>query len=222
MLDAGWVIGTQYQITKDFSVGAVYRSRIETKIKGHHSVEVESDPFGILAAAGKHGTGTGDLTLPMSATLGFNWDATDKLHIGGSVIWTEWSVMDQLIFKLPTGINRKELNWHDSWRFGFGLSYEFLDNLSVLASYTYDFDPMKKRGPANTMVPMGDRHLVSGGLAYRLNNWEFSLGYMLIILPPDSCTVTEYGLMGGKVRDYKFDSRNSLTHVFGGSVTYHF
>lgn len=38
----GWVVGTKYDITKDFSVGAVYKSAIDATIEGHIRTKVRS------------------------------------------------------------------------------------------------------------------------------------------------------------------------------------
>ena len=53
-------------------------------------------------------------------------------------------------------------------RTGFGMGYDVTDNWAVLAGYTYDWDPCRnKLGYAHSMLPVGDRHIVSSGVVPR-------------------------------------------------------
>ena len=93
------------------------------------------------------------LDLPMSATVGFNWDRAlwlEKLHLCSSVTWTEWSTLDKIDLGLSDVM---ELGWHNAYRAGFGFEYDLADWITPGMGYVYDWDPMREKRP-NTMIPM--------------------------------------------------------------------
>ena len=127
--DWGWQLSTRYRITDTFSVGAMYKSYIDTKIKGEARMTgagnaiVGMGPTGpIIANVNSIATGdaSADIRLPQSVTIGANWDALDTLHLGTALTWTEWSSMPAINFRLPTGRKPTNLGWDDVFRIGFG------------------------------------------------------------------------------------------------------
>ncbi len=225
-IGVGLVVGTQYRLTDKFALGAMYRSRVKTTLKGHASWK--GDDFS------HHGNDLSEtIQLPAQITLGFNWDDAlwlDDLHLGASVSWIEWSKMSALRFDVYNPISKKvenneiKMDWRNTYRAGFGLGYDVTDNWEVMAGYTYDWDPCRNRlGYDHTMLPMGDRHIVTSGLAWTSDDgvWEIAFSYALVIQESRSQRIPdEYYAYNKKV--HKMHVHNGYSHIFSFGVTYRF
>lgn len=264
--DWGWQISTKYDITEKLSAGVMYRSFIDTKIKGYNHTRVrgyDDSAVGPQVAAGVRaallqaglpegspiyqqyyrqayreaygravarahgqvdagarsadGDASAEMRLPQSLTMGLNYDATEKLHLGVAAVWTQWSCADHIYFDLPGDHDRDLiLKWNDAWRIGFGAAYDFADDWTVMMSYVYDQDPCSKYH-GTTMLPPGDRQIATVGLGYRWGDVEFVMSYGLVFMAGDSL-----GLTDGTGAHYKFETSNGLSHAVACTLTYHF
>ncbi len=225
-LGVGLAAGTSYRVTDDFSVGAMYRSRVKTKVKGDAVWRGEDVSY-------NRNTLSETIQLPAQVSLGFNWDDAlwiDDLHLGASATWIEWSKMSALVFNVFNPVTgnveeqRKNLSWRNTYRVGFGLGYDVLDNWTVMAGYTYDWDPCRNRlGYAHTMLPVGDRHIVTTGLAWTSDDgkWQIAVGYALIIM--ESKTQYIPGEYYAQTREvHKMHTRNSYSNLITVGLTYRF
>lgn len=221
----GWQIGTRYKILDNLSVGAVYKSAIDVHVKGDCETRLTSvnPPYLALydVIEGKVGKVNGDadakLTLPQSITGGFNWDITDTVHFGAAVSWTEWSKLDHLKFNLPTKIRDVELKWHDTWRYSFGAAWDFAKDWTFMISYIYDMD-CTDRHQKSAMLPPADRHILGGGLSWRIwRGLECTLSYACIFM--DGGTMSMNDELGTR---YTLKSMDGFCHAAGFSVTYRF
>ncbi len=221
-VDVGWQLGTRYQFTDSFSMGAVYRSRVRLDLEGDSSVGgvpgSVNTPIGTKVIGDGYRGDIGDkLDLPMNATVGANWDIIDPLHFGASLTWTEWSCIDTINFMLPAGMQTMDLRWHDAYRTGFGFGYDVTDDFTALVGYTYDWDPTREKRPA-TMLPAGDRHIVSFGGSYALgDSWEISVAYALIIMESKSMYFDD-----AAGDEHRFRTDNSYTHCVCVTLSYIF
>jgi len=231
----GWQIGTKYDITKTFSVGAVYKSAIDVTVKGHSSTTpygVNENPYS-TAAAGMYGMSvptmlayqsimrTGDaeadLRLPQSVTFGCNWDATKTWHLGAAVAWTEWSEFDVLHFDLPGGAKDVKLGWNDTWRASVGSCWDFAEDWKWMISYTYDMD-CTADDQSSTMLPPANRHIAATGFAW--NVWrglELALSYSCIFM--DGGDMHTSDALGNR---YDLVTCWGYCHAAGFSITYRF
>ena len=267
MLDWGWQISTKYNFTEKLSGGVMYKSYIDTKVKGYNHTRVRGYDDAAVAAkvdqgvraalqqvpgltpgspmyqqyynaaygqaypkavADAHsqvdsgarsadGDASCELRLPQSLTMGLNYDATDRLHLGVAAVWTQWSCIDNLHFNLP-GDNDVDipLKWNDVWRVGFGAAYDLTDELTFMISYVYDQDPCSKYH-GTTMLPPGDRQIGTVGLGYDLGQIDIVLSYGLVFMTGESL-----GLTDGTGREYKFETKDGLSHAVAVSMTYQF
>jgi len=221
----GWQLGTSYKIRDDLSVGAVYKSRILTHVRGKTSLHPSNQQViqGMSRLGYDYtflsGPASANLEIPQSVAFGANWDITDKLHFGSAVTWTDWSSIDTIHFIL--GPNRrdnpKHLGWHDSWRFSFAPSYDFTENWTGMMSYVYDTNVCSSN-QESTMLPPGDRHILSWGLAWKATeNLEFDLCYSLVLMQSSSMHSTD-----PTRGDFRLECHRGLSHAGGFSVTYRF
>ena len=213
--DWGWQASTRYKITDTFAVGAVYKSYIDTTVKGHSTMSSAVPAINNAAS----GTASADIRLPQSVAIGANWDVLETVHLGTALTWTEWSSMPQLNFHLPTGTKVTKLGWDDVFRIGLGGTWDFHENFSLLASYVYDMDPCStKKNAGSTMLPPGDRHIGTLGLAWHYGPVDVTLSYGLVMM----CSQSVYYTDPGTGKDVKFDTENGISHAVGLSLTYVF
>ena len=213
--DWGWQVSTRYRITDTVSVGAMYKSYIDSQIKGHAHMRSGVPQIDGMAS----GTASAEIRLPQSVTVGANWDVTETVHLGTAVTWTEWSSMPAINFKLPTGFHPARLSWDDAFRFGFGGAWDFHENFSLLGSYVYDMDPCcTKQDTGSTMLPPGDRHIAALGISWHYKSIEVTLGYSLVFMSSESVNFT-HPYTG---RKQKFNTENGLSQSAGLSLTYTF
>lgn len=198
-LGLGFNLGTRYQLTDDISVGIMYRSPLRTRLEGDAT-------WSGKAVDGHHANPCEEtLELPQQVTAGFNWEdfLVKKLHFGMSVSWIGWSCIETLTFPVDnplTGVREKQrldMNWRDTVRAGMGFGYEITDNWEAMLGYVFDKDPSSDSlGNAHTMLPPGDRHIISFGGAWHTvdRRWEISFCYAPIIMQ-HSCAAyrAEYG-----------------------------
>lgn len=230
----GYDFGTDFKITKKLSFGVVYRSEIKHNIEGDFDINgvmtippFPTSPYGALGGQ-THSDASAKLTLPQSITAGVNYDASDAWRMGAAVTWTGWSSVDNINFKIPA---RKPgggtcgydlpLKWRDVFRFGFGTEYDFAEDWTARLGYVYDMDPTNSKH-ATTMLPAGDRHILSFGLGWEIaQNLRIDVGYGLIVMNARSRSV-RVGQLDGSVRTYDFACRNAFSHLVSAGVTYAF
>ena len=236
--DWGWQVSTRYRILDNLSAGIMYRSYIDTKVRGHYSTHVKSyntatinaiAPYlgttpeqimGSVAAGARRANGDAgaNIRLPQSISAGLNWDVTDTVHLGYAMTWTQWSSMKDLMFHLEGGDKETKLDWDDVFRFSFGGAWDFAEDWSLMGSYCYDMDPCSTDDDhGSTMLPPGDRHIVNGGLAWSWGDFEIAACYGLVIMCGENQTFHDKA--GGA---YRFSTRNGLSHQVGLTLTYTF
>lgn len=225
--DWGWTVSTRYKILDNLSAGIMYRSYIDSRVRGKNKVRADGMAYvpaygqvlpGQMIAAGASGKAGADLRLPQSITAGLNWDVTETVHLGYSMTYTRWSSMDKLVFNLPSGPKTVNLDWSDVFRFAFGASWDFAEDWTLMGSYVFDMDPGSTRNnTGTTMLPKGDRHAIAGGLAYRWGNWEIAGTYGIIMMDRESVRLTDE--MG---RPFKFAAHAGYSHQAGLTLSYYF
>jgi long-subunit fatty acid transport protein len=127
--------------------------------------------------------------------------------------------MPAINFNLPVGRRPTNLRWDDVFRVGFGGVWDFHENFSLLGSYVYDMDPCStKRDAGSTMLPPGDRHIGTVGLAWHYGPVDITLSYGLVFM----CSESVYYTHPATQQKVKFDTENGLSHAVGVSLTYVF
>ena len=216
----GYNVATSFKVTDTVSVGLIYRSQMRHKIKGHF--DLKGDVLGEMQQP-VHGPASAVLTLPRSVVLGINWRATEKWRLGVAATWTEWSSVKNIHFRLPeTYSYTQRLKWHNTGRFGFGTEYDLYDWLTVRGGYVYDMDPTDKHN-STTMLPAGDRHIMSGGLGFKLaENLWLDVGYTFIRMTNDDRVIALTHADKKTVTKHKFSTHNGFSHIASATLRYSF
>lgn len=222
MLDWGWQIGTRYRVSDAVSVGAVYKSKIDVRVRGHaitstHTVANELLLGAVDAAARKNNGGADcDMELPQSLTFGCNWDVSDTVHLGAAASWTDWSSMGTLVFELPSGNRDVRLKWNDTWRFSLASAWDFADDWTVMGSYVFDTDCSGDQ--QSTMLPPSDRHIITAGLLWHCTDrMDLAASYGLVLMDGKSMETAD-----AAGRSYTMSVHRGLSHAVGLSITYRF
>ena len=223
-LGLGFNLGTRYQLTDDISVGLMYRSPLRTRLQG----DVR---WNGPAGQGLHANAAEEtIELPQQLTAGFNWDhfLVKDLHFGMSASWIGWSSIESIGFDVRNPITRQvekqklDMNWRDTIRAGLGFGYDITENWEALLGYVFDKDPSSDSlGNAHTMLPPGDRHVISFGGAWHTDDrrWEISFCYAPIIMQ-HSCAAYKAEPPGNAVR--YMDTTASCTHCVCVGLSYRF
>ena len=168
-------------------------------------------------AATANGTASAKVRLPQSLTMGLNYDVLDDLHLGTTLTWTQWSSMEAINFDLPGNHDKTvSLKWNDVWRVGFGAAYDLTKNFTLMGSYVFDQDPCRKYH-GTSMLPPGNRHILTFGLGYAWGNLDISTSYGLVFMDGDPLYVSD--ATGAR---YKLETSNGLSHAVAVTVSYRF
>lgn len=169
-----YLASVAYQLTDSFRVGVVYRAQTDFHEKGEVTLSAVDVGSGV----------EGDISMPQSVMIGFNWQALEKLELGFNATYVDWSCVKSLDqhFANPAFPDQSAPhNWHDTWRFSVGAEYKFATDWAFQCGYTHDLDPTDA-GYANTMCPPGDRDQLGFGFSYDHGNWKIAADYMLVLI----------------------------------------
>jgi long-chain fatty acid transport protein len=125
----------------------------------------------------------GSVALPDSITFGASFAPTEKLTLEAGVVETFWSSYDAIRMEdFPTAgdLTVEEKYYKDVYRLNLGAEYALNNNWDLRAGYVFDKSPTNK-DYMDTLVPVGDRHILNAGLGYKKDNWGIDFSYSYLI-----------------------------------------
>ena len=196
----GYNFGVLLTPTKQWKIGAAYRSKFDLEIKdGDVDIfDINSTipwvpnpappPAAFTAAQIFGGTslntkGTTTLHIPATLDLGVAY-LLDRLTLEVDASWTFWHSWKSLDIDLrDNGLllpdSSSEKNWKDVVGVYVGGEYRVTDPLALRLGFRWDPTPV----PAETMgpeLPDSDKLYYCAGAGYKVNNWTFDLAYMYV------------------------------------------
>ncbi len=159
-----------------WAIGAMYRSKVKQNLDGY----IHTSTGTSLSPALRHAPASGAINLPDSLSTGVSFRATDDWTLEAGIVGTFWSAYDQIVIEYtdtetaPT-IHNKKL-YKDTYRLNFGTEYKINQNWAVRGGYVFDKSPINSKA-MDTLVPVDDRHLVSGGFGYKTDTWSVDFAY---------------------------------------------
>ena len=102
----GFNFGVQYDITKDISFGASYRSEIDVNIiDGNATFDLPSDTPPTIGALFPNTDGNTDISLPQQVHAGICYKGFNNLTLETGLRWEDWSSFRELKINLdqPVG-----------------------------------------------------------------------------------------------------------------------
>jgi long-chain fatty acid transport protein len=214
----GYNLGLQWKPLTSLSFGAAYRSQVKLDLEGdaNYLATTATGQNPALGLAKKVKTsGSTEITLPDTLTLGVAWKPLDALTVEFDAERTGWSSYKQLELKFGqelAAFNNKPdaKNWKDVWAYRFGAQYAVTPHLDLRAGYAFDISPT----PDTTVspeLPDADRHNFSLGSGLHNELGSIDLAYMWVHWEDrDVNNIKETGT-------FKSDA-----HLFSIAVTYKF
>ncbi|MFS8038012.1 OmpP1/FadL family transporter [Xanthobacter sp. AM11] len=159
--DIGWGfnLGALFTLAPGTTLGVGYKSSIEHNLSGTLSLGLPKTQIAKLGAEA-------GLTLPDQITASFRSQIDPKWTVLGTVEWTNWSTVQQLVVK-SNGATASvlDLQWNDGWYFSAGVEYRWDPKLALRAGIAYELSPVpdETRSPR---LPDTNRTWLSAGLTY--------------------------------------------------------
>ena len=169
----GWNVGAIKKFGA-ITIGAAYRSAVETDITGSFDASALGPPGTVLGATAK-------LEFPDIFQFGFHYQASDALSIEFDADRTGWSSFDQIQIKNSLGgtFTTSTNNWNNSWAYRLGMGYKISDRFKLMFGYSYDNTPQPDEY-FSARVPDADRQLFSIGAKQDIGGWILEYSYMYV------------------------------------------
>lgn len=156
----GFSLGVLFTVVPGTTIGIGYRSAMNNTLEGLTNLSTIS---GLNLATLST---TAGLTLPDQITGSFRSQIAPQWTISGTVEWTNWSNLQELVIDSSSGTpSVLNLQWQDGWFFSGGVEYQWTPQLAVRAGLAYEISPVtdQYRTPR---LPDSDRIWASVGLTY--------------------------------------------------------
>ncbi|MGP0170683.1 outer membrane protein transport protein [Pseudomonas sp. NCHU5208] len=237
----GWFTGVAWKPTDRDTLGLNYHARIRNKLEGRYNIYADEfsrflmeDPFfGSDKTAVEQAfpglklfpdgaKAKSRLDVPASATLDWVHEFNDRLSLGASITWTEWSSFKDL--KLKSNGNTLvaiPYNYRDTWMYAIGGDYRATDQLTLRAGVALDQTPTRN-STRDARIPDGDRTFVSFGGSYRFAsepNLSIDAAYSRQFVDKARLRTVNQDRLAGTRMDGEVKARGD---VFSLSATYKF
>jgi long-chain fatty acid transport protein len=221
---AGYNFGMLYEPLTGVKLGVAYRSQIKVNHAGAFTTNL-APPL----IAGPTSPGEATIAFPPSLTMGIAYNRFKPFTFEFDTTWTGWSSYDKLKVNLDQTVNIKGVptttittpkNWHDTFAFRFGTSYEVNDWMKLRAGYIYDLSPVPDSS-FEPQVPDSNRHVFTVGQDLKI--WRFTLGFAYNYILAESRTKSNNVVVNGVASPLQANGRyNSDVHSLGLSWSFQF
>jgi long-chain fatty acid transport protein len=169
----GYDLGFIYALTPASRVGLCYRSSIDHTVDGNARFEVPAPVAGIQAlGVFVDTTGSAEVELPASASLGYIQQLGEKLAVMVDIVWTEWSSLKELRIEYdsmqPDSVTDE--SWKDVWRVTLGGEYYVSPAWTLRAGTAFDESPIPDVEHRTPRIPDSDRAWLTAGLGYKASD----------------------------------------------------
>lgn len=181
-LGFGGFLSLHYRPLEDWAFGAHIQSPVKLKAEGEAKFRKNSAAYGNLLQFNKNDV-YAHLTFPGYIALGLENTSFENLSLLFDVVWTQWSVFDQLDIhfdNMPAtgkvGMARSNHKYHDTFSFRFGAEYKLTENWILRGGYMRDIGAANDRYRAPIM-PDSSKHLFALGCGYHTEKWGVDVAY---------------------------------------------
>ncbi|MFK3791608.1 MULTISPECIES: OmpP1/FadL family transporter [Pseudomonas] len=226
----GYNIGVLVQATDTTRVGLTYHSKVNYKLDGH--TEVTAAP-GSPAAFLKSNRYDASLKIetPESYDLSVTQDLNDAWKLYAGTTWTRWSRLKDITVnndgvsaatggalapRLGLGSIKEDQNWHDTWAYAIGTSYQLNKEWVLRTGLTFDQSPTNNHD-RSPRIPTGDRTIFSIGAGWTPIE-ELTIDVAYSYLKEEKVNVNRSNALG---QTYNAKYENSA-NGFGVGATYRF
>ncbi|MFO2466354.1 outer membrane protein transport protein [Pseudomonas sp. 15FMM2] len=182
----GWFAGVTWKPTLQDTIGLNYHAKIKNKLEGKYNVYADPTSDGVMTIPVQDGKtlvelaypglklypGGADastqLDIPANASLDWVHQFSDRLTLGVSATWTQWSSFKALTLKSEGNtIVSIPYNYKNTWMYSFGGDYRLTDDFTVRAGVAFDQTPTRN-STRDPRIPDGDRTFASLGFGYNI------------------------------------------------------
>ena len=222
----GFNAGILVQATDSTSVGLTYHSKVTYKLEGHTEINPGSGVPPALLSAGRYDAKL-NLDTPESVDFSVTQAMNDAWKVYAGATWTRWSRLEDITVK-NSGVSggalaprlfgtiTEEQNWHDTWAYALGTSYQLNKQWVLRTGLTFDQSPTNNdnRSPR---IPTGDRTIFSLGAGYSPTE-DITIDVAYSYLKEEDVKVRNASALG---QTYNAKYENSA-NGFGLGLTYRF
>jgi long-chain fatty acid transport protein len=183
--DDGWGynVGLLLKPWDRHSFGMSYRSKIDLTYEGFASLNALNAAAQALYSFTSSEYSTpieSKLTLPRSLAVGYAFKPNEKWTFEVDCEWTDWTSLQEDFVKYTEEGNTNRLaalndgnpaakDWHASLAYGIGAQYRTNDKLTLRGGYLFIETPIPSAN-FETALPGSDRHGITLGVGYKLND----------------------------------------------------
>ncbi len=206
-IDYGYNLALSYLPTKNMTVSATYRSKVDLTVTGDATLSniVVSSPYAPAGTILGAYNGGASVTIPLPAALNLAVAYTfNKTTVELTYERTYWSEYKNLDFNYNSDLTTGALaifdsaipkNWKDTNTYRIGITHQYNDKLKLMAGFAIDESP----APNNTLgfeLPDSDAKLYSAGFEYKINK-DMRVGLAYLYDSKDSrSAVNTHGVNG--------------------------
>lgn len=237
----GWFAGVVWKPTEFDTLGLNYHAKIKNKMKGRY--DIRADPVldgmmtfpvtpdgttlpGLLYPGLKLQPGGANastqLDIPATASLDWVHQFSDRLTLGASATWTQWSSFEALTLKSDGNlIVSIPYKYRDSWMYSFGGDYKLTDALTLRSGVAFDQTPTRN-STRDPRIPDGDRIFASLGFGYDIKAFpglSIDGAYSRQFVQEVKLKTQNQDRLGGSRLDGKTESKGEVVSL---SATYRF
>jgi len=223
----GYNIGLLVQATDTTRVGLTYHSKVKYKLEGHTEVSPGAGVPGVILSGARYDASL-DITTPESVDFSVTQDINDAWTVYAGSTWTRWSRLKDItvqnegtgtgggLFNPVLGTITEEQNWHDTWAYAIGTSYQLNKQWVLRTGLSFDQSPANNtdRSPR---IPTGDRTIFSLGAGWSPTE-DLTIDVAYSYLKEEKVNVNRTNALG---QAYNAEYENSA-NGFGVGATYRF
>ena len=225
----GYNIGVLVQATDTTRVGLTYHSKVKYKLEGHTEVNPGAGTPPAVLSGARYDASL-DITTPESVDFSVTQQINDAWTVYAGSTWTRWSRLKEITVN-NDGVTpatggafapgffssiTEEQNWHDTWAYAIGTSYQLNKQWVLRTGLTFDQAPTNNtdRSPR---IPTGDRTIFSLGAGWSPTD-DLTIDVAYSYLKEEKVNVSGDNALG---QSYNAKYENSA-NGFGVGATYRF
>ena len=177
----GFNVGVLVQATDTTRLGLTYHSKVSYKLEGHTNVTAGANTPTALMKSNRYDAKL-SIDTPESWDLSVTQDLSDAWKVYAGSTWTRWSRLKDITINNDGvspgasgavgsqlfGTIKEEQNWHDTWAYAIGTSYQLNKQWVLRTGLTWDQSPTNNEN-RSPRIPTGDRTIFSLGAGYAVN-----------------------------------------------------
>ncbi|WP_024616480.1 OmpP1/FadL family transporter [Pseudomonas kilonensis] len=222
----GYNIGVLVQATDTTRVGLTYHSKVKYKLEGHTEVSPGAGTPAFLLTDGRYDASL-DITTPESVDFSVTQQINDAWTVYAGSTWTRWSRLKEITVENEgtssggalnpaLGTITEEQNWHDTWAYAIGTSYQLNKQWVLRTGLTFDQSPTNNQD-RSPRIPTGDRTIFSLGAGWSPTE-DLTIDVAYSYLKEEKVKVGGSNALG---QSYNAEYENSA-NGFGVGATYRF